>query len=348
MSGTKEIQTDSKAARGALWRAAKYAIASSVTAGVFLSVAALAPAAQAATAQAATSSPAKATARIQALLDSPAGGTVDLPHGTFTVRPTLRLQHGEQIVGHGTTLRVASGSGNYFAVLAGANRTTDLSGLAITGVTFDQNAAGNPIHSVTALYKGGKPRFVVFISRGTKIKITNDQFANTDNVNTIVTGGATADVTISDNAFRKTTDAPMHDHSSIYTSGVGAVISNNTFTGRAAYACAIEVHNDKATITGNRIRGYYKAANIGASDTTFRGNHVSRAANPVDVWSIAPTATRNVIITGNVLNRDRAYWKKVLASLGRRMPAPRYTKQVIREATSTLPFYNITIHGNHG
>ena len=347
MFGTAQ-DTSSKSTAGALRRAARYAIAASVTTGVFLSVAAAAaPAAQAATAQASASSPAKVTARIQALLDSPVNGTVNLPRGTFNIRPTLRLQHGERIIGHGTTLRVASHSGNYFAVLAGATRTTDLSGLAITGVTFDQNAAGNPIHSVPVLYQGGKPRFVVFISRGTGIKLTNDQFANADNVNTIVTGGATSDVTINRNAFRNTIDAPMHDHSSIYTSGVESVISNNIFTGHAAYACAIEVHNDKANITGNRISGYYKAANIGASNTIFRGNHVIRAANPVDVWSIAPAPTRNVTITGNVLNRDRAHWKNVLANIGRKMPAPQYTKQVIREATSTLPFYNITVHGNH-
>ncbi len=347
MFGTAQ-DTSSKSTAGALRRAARYAIATSVTAGVVLSVAAIAPAAQAAAGHATASSPAKTTARIQALLDSPVNGTVNLPRGTFTIRPTLKLRQGERIIGHHTTLRVASGSGNYFAVLAGTNRSTDLSGLEITGVTFDQNAAGNPIHSVTALYQGGRPRFVVFISRGTGIKLTGDRFANTDNVNTIVTGGATADVTISGNAFKGTIDAPMHDHSSIYTSGVGAVISNNTFTGHAAYACAIEVHNDRASITGNRIKGYYKAANIGASDTTFRGNHVYRAANPVDVWSIAPSATRNVTITDNVLNRDRHYWRNVLPRHNLSVPPASYMLRVIRNPTSTLPFYNITIRSNKG
>jgi hypothetical protein len=347
MSGTKEFQTGSNATRGALRRAAKYAIASSVTAGVFLSVAALAPAAQAATAQAATSSPAKATARIQALLDSPAGGTVNLPHGTFTVRPTLRLQHGEQIVGHGTTLRVASGTGDYRAVLTGATATTDLSGLTITGVTFDQNSSGNPIRDATVLYKGS-PRFVVLVVRGIGINIVNDRFVGTNNVNTIVTGEATSNVQISGNVFSKTLDAPMHDHSSTYTSGTGTVIRNNTFTGRAAYATAIEVHGDQVSVTGNRVSGYYKAANIVSSDTTFHGNHVHGAGNPVDLWSIAPTALHNVKVTDNLLNRNRPYWKHVLARLGRTMPAACYTRQVIREAVSTLPFHNITIHGNHG
>jgi len=341
MSGTKEIQTGIKAARTALRRAARYAIASTVTAGVLISVAGFAPAAQAATAHATASSSAKTTARIQGLLDSPAGGTVNLPHGTFTIRPTLQLRRSERIVGHHTTLRIASGSGNYKAMLTGG---TDLSGLVITGVTFDENASGNPIHNVAKLYKGS-PRFALLLVAGTDIKITNDRFIGCDNVNTIATGGGTHNVTISGDTF-KTTDAPMHDHSSIYTDGTGAVISNNTFTGRAAYATAIETHGDNATVTGNHVRGYYKAANIVSSDTTFKGNHVTRAANPVDLWSVAPTALHNVKITGNVLNRDRAYWKKALARIGRVIPAPRYTQQVIREASSTLPFHNIAVHGN--
>lgn len=345
MSGTKEFQTGSNATRGALRRAAKYAIASSVTAGVFLSVAALAPAAQAATAQAATSSPAKATARIQALLDSPAGGTVNLPHGTFTVRPTLRLQHGEQIVGHGTTLRVASGSGNYSAVLTGATASTDLSGLAITGVTFDQNASGNPIRSSAKLVNG-KPRFVVLIGSGTGIKITNDKFIGSDNLNTIVTGGGTRNVTISGNVF-KTRNVLLHDHSTIYTSGTSTVISNNTLIGRAAYHCAgIEVHGDSVRVTGNHVRGYYRGANIVASDATFEGNHISGAANPVDLWSVAPTALHNVTVTGNVLNRNLPYWHHVLAHYGVHMPPAKYLRQVIRDTASTLLFHNIAVHGN--
>jgi hypothetical protein len=340
MSGTK-AQSASKTTRSALRRAATYAITVSVTAGVFISVAALAPAARAATADATASSTAKTTARIQALLDSPVNGTVNLPRGTFTIRPTLKLHQGERIVGHHTTLRVASGSGNYNAMISG---NADLSGLVITGVTFDENASGNPIHNVAKLYKGSA-RFALLLVAGTDIKITNDRFIGCNNVNTIATGGGTHNVTISGNAFR-TTDAPMHDHSSIYTDGTGAVISNNTFTGHAAYATAIETHGDKATVTGNHVRGYYKAANIVSSDTTFKGNHVTRAANPVDLWSVAPTALHNVKITGNVLNRDRAYWKKALARIGRVIPAPRYTQQVIREASSTLPFHNIDVHGN--
>ena len=352
MSGTKEIQTGSRSARSALRQAARYAIASSITAGVFLSVAALTPAAQAATAQAATSSSsassasaAKTTARIQALLDNPTGGTVNLPSGTFNVRPRLVLHQGERIVGHRTTLRVASGSGNYAVMLTGASTATDLSGLTITGVTFDQNASGNPIRSVPALFKGS-PRFVMRFLLGSGIKIVNDRFIGTDNVNTIVTGGGTGSVTISRNVF-KTINTPLHDHSSIYTSGTGTVISNNTLTGRAAYySAAIEVHGDKVSVTGNHVSGYFRGANIVGSDAKFTGNHISGAGSPVDLWSVAPTALHNVTVTGNVLNRNLPYWRGIVHRLGLRMPAASFTRQVIRDAVSTLSFRNITVHGN--
>jgi len=64
------------------------------------------------------------TARIQALLDHPVNGVVNLPSGTFTIRPALRLQQAETIVGHNTTLTVAASSGDYAAVLQGASPGT--------------------------------------------------------------------------------------------------------------------------------------------------------------------------------------------------------------------------------
>jgi hypothetical protein len=384
MTGTSQNRQAVTARISAWRRAGKLAAAWSVLPATMLSLAALAPAAHAATAHAATAAtavtaqavtaakpaaartpapkpkasapkaaapkaaaPADATAQIQSLLDNPVAGLVNLPAGTFSVRPVLVLQSGVKIVGHGTTLQVASGSGNYDAVLAGATPGTDLSGLSITGVTFDQNAAGNPMASVTAaaLYQGF-PRFVVLISKGTGISLTGDTFANADNVNTIVSGSATSNVTISNDAFTNTTDAPMHDHSSIYTSGTATTITGNTFTGNAAYATAIEVHGDGATITANTVTGYYKAANIDASDVTFTGNKVTAAANPVDLWSTAPAATANVTVSGNVLNINRAYWTSVLHNMGRVIPASAITQQVIRDAASTLPFTSITITAN--
>jgi hypothetical protein len=337
MSGTKAHTST------ALRRAAAYAIATSVTAGIFLSV----TAAGASAAQAATSSAARTTARVQALLDSPVNGTVNLPRGTFAVSQPLRLHQGERIIGHHTTLRVAAGLGDYTAMLAGASAATDLSGLSVTGVTFDQNTAGNPIRHPARLIHG-MPRFVLLVSSGNGITITGNKFVGTDNLNTIVTGGGTRNVTISGNFFR-TSNRTLHDHSSIYTSGTSTVISNNTLAGQAAYhSAAIEVHGDGVTVTGNRIRGYYRGVNVVASNSVFRGNHVAGAASPVDLWSVAPTALHNVTITGNLLNRNLPFWRHVLARYGAHLPAAKYLRPVTRDEISTLPFRNIVIHGNHG
>jgi hypothetical protein len=339
MFGT--AQDTSSKSTGALRRAARYALAASVTAGVVASVAAIAPAAQAATSAHGT------TARIQALLDSPVNGTVNLPRGTFTISHPLHLNQGERITGHHTTIRIAQGTGDYKAMLTGASVATDLSGLAITGVTFDQNARANPIRHSDGLLNG-TPRFVVLVGSGTGIKIINDKFIGSDNLNTIVTGGGTHNVTISGNVF-KSSDVNLHDHSTIYTSGTATVISNNTLIGRACYHCAaIEIHNDGVTVTRNHVRGYYRAANIVASDTTFTGNHISGAATPVDLWSVAPMALHNVKVTGNVLNRNLPYWHHVLAHYGAHLPPAKYLRQVIRDEASTQSFHNITIHGNRG
>ena len=308
----------------------RFGIAACALSSPLLLIPAMAPAAHAAQLN--------STAQIQALLDHPVNGVVNLPSGTFTIRPALLLSQGEKIAGHRTTLKVAASAGNYAAVLAGATPATDLSGLAITGVTFDQNAAGDPITSAPKLYQG-YPRFVIMAVKGAGITITGDKFLNTNNVNTIVTGSATSNVTISGNTFTGV-DLPWHDHSSIYTSGTGAVISNNTFTGTRDIA-AIEVHGDKAAITGNTIRGYYRGANIVASDTTFTANTITGALGPVDLWSTVAPGLHNVTVTGNTLNQD-------LHSMGLTLPAGVQTQQVFRQPTSTLPFSRITIRGNRG
>jgi hypothetical protein len=296
-----------------------------------------------AAAQAQAKATVDSTARIQALLDSPVNGVVNLPSGKFTISPSLRLKEGEAIIGHNTTLTVAASSGDYVTVLTGATPATNLSGLRITGVTFDQNAAGDPVTNVQKLYNG-QPRFVLRIPKGVGIAITGDKFLNTNNINTIATGGATSNVTISGNQFTGVS-LPWHDHSSIYASGTGTTISNNTFTGSHDIA-AIEVHGDRVSITGNTIRGYYRGANIVASDTTFSGNTVTGALGPVDLWSTVAPGLRNVAVTGNTLNQNLADWARYLKSVGIPMPTAPQTNQVFEQPTSTFPFSQITISGN--
>ena len=313
----------------------RFAIAAGALSSPLLFIQAIAPSAEAAQLN--------ATARIQALLDNPVNGVVNLPPGTFTIRPALRLQQAETIIGHNTTLTVAASSGDYAAVLQGASPGTNLSGLSITGVNFNQNASANPITNVQTLYHG-QPRFVILVSNGTGISITNNKFLNTNNVDTVVTGSATSQVTISGNQFTGVS-TPWHDHSSVYTSGTGTTITNNTFSGTYDVT-AIEVHGDQATVTGNNISGYDRAINVVCSDTTFSKNTVTRALGPVDLWSVVAPGLHDVAVTGNTLSQDLTGWARQFKSLGLPMPSAPATQQVFQDVSSTYPFVRITISGN--
>jgi hypothetical protein len=333
MPGTTVNQRDKKFIRGTFIAAA----AASAVLGVLFTTG---------SAQAASkgNTPAPATARIQALLNAPVNNRVNLPPGTFTIEPTLQLSRGVRIVGHHTTLKVASRAGDYKAILSAATPVTSLSGLSITGVTFDQNTAGNPVTRASALFQG-KPRFVIWAPAGSRITITGNRFAGLDGVDAIVTGGATSNVTVSKNVFQASN--PLgHDTSTIYTSGTGTTISDNTMAGRSMRAsAAIEVHGSRVKATGNRIRGYLKAINVVAAQTNFSGNDVTGALNPVDLWSIAAPGLTDVTITNNYLGRNLRYWSGIY---GASMPAGKYTRMVVRDPSSKFPFTNIKISGNRG
>ncbi len=295
-------------------------------------------------AHAAVRVPADSTAAIQTLLNNPVNGVVNLPSGTFTVSSTLRLVQGETIIGHQTTLKVAASSGDYEAVLEGATVGTDLSGLKISGVTFDQNSSANPITNLQALYNGDY-RFVIRVSKGANISITNDSFLNTNNIVTIATGGATSNVAISNNKFTGVA-LPWHDHSSIYTSGTGATISGNTFTGSYDIT-AIEVHGNQATVTGNTVSGYYRGINIVANNTTFTGNTVTGTVGSVELWSTVAPGLHNVTVTGNTLRQNLTGWARYLQTLNKPMPPVQQEQQVFDAPTSTYPLTAITASGNH-
>ena len=121
------------------------------------------------------------------------------------------------------------------------------------------------------------------------------------------------------------------------------MISQNSFIGTVmSHSAAIEAHGEKADIIGNHIHGYYRGINIVCSQATVSHNEVLGAVNPVDLWSVVAPGLSDVTVTDNTLNRDLPYWTRVLGGV----PPARYTQQVIRDASSTFPFRNITIRGN--
>ena len=277
------------------------------------------------------------TTQIQSLLDHPVNGTVELPRGVFTVTPTLRLHHSAAIVGHDTTLRVAAQTGNYYAMLTADTPGRDLSGLKITGVTFDQNAPNNPVEKSTLF--NGYPRFAIFLYVGSGIEITGNSFINSDNLNTVVTGARVTKSTISHNRF-ETFDIAKHDHSSVYLHSTEITVANNVFIGNSVYGAAVDTHGENIRILNNSISGYYRGMNVVSSNTLVANNTVSMAVNVIDLWSVANEGPlHDVTIKDNTLYPAVDYW---LAFLNLKVPAL-YTTPVIYDYTSTMPFDRITV-----
>ncbi|MDT7725570.1 MAG: hypothetical protein QOI21_2146 [Actinomycetota bacterium] len=277
------------------------------------------------------------TTQIQSLLDHPVNGTVDLPRGVFTVAPTLRLHNSAAIVGHDTTLRVAAQAGNYYAMLTADTPGRDLSGLKITGVTFDQNAPNNPVEKSTLF--NGYPRFAIFFYVGSGIEITGNSFVNSDNLNTVVTGARVTKSTISNNRF-ETIDIAKHDHSSVYLHSTEVIVSNNVFIGSSVYGAAVDTHGENIQILNNSVSGYYRGMNVVSPNTLVANNTVSMAVNVVDLWSVANEGPlHDVTIKDNTLYPAVDYW---LAFLNLKVPAL-YTTPVIYDYTSTMPFIRITV-----
>ena len=100
------------------------------------------------------------------------------------------------------------------------------------------------------------------------------------------------------------------------------------------------------SVTDKQIRGYFRGANIVSSDTTFSGNDVTGAGCPVDLWSTVSPGLHNVVVSGNVLNRNLPGWARVLRRFGLPMPASRLTQPLSKDAASTFPFNHIVVHGN--
>lgn len=310
------------------------------------------------------------TAAIQEALDAvPAtGATVHLPAGTYLVSITegnealtiaLTLpRKGITITGAGidaTTVKLASGQPDYKAILsdATANGTTDLSGLTVRGLTFDQNSAGNVITDVapeSALFAGGKSRFVIRANTGSRITVAECRFTNCDNVNTVAANSTNAHyVTVRNCTFDATgAHSPKHDHSSIYTHASKVEIAGNTFVGGGISATtAIETHGDTQTVRGNRSVGYFCFANItGVSVSSIGivvdGNIARGVGTGIVLWSRTYTGNNSgygmedVLIQGNTIEVDLDAWAAVVS----------YKCGVSLDAGGTLPVHNVFIRDN--
>jgi hypothetical protein len=307
------------------------------------------------------------TAAIQAALNAaPASGAVVyFPRGTYLVsigdvtnkialnvlKQNITLQGDSAGV---STIKLASGQPDYRAIIGDntTSGTTDLSGLTVRDLTFDQNSAGNVITAVgpTDPLFQGFARYVLRFNTGSRFTVENCRFLNTDNVNTIgANGAAVTDVAVRNCLFGNVgANSPAHDHSSIYTHCERAEVSGNTFLGGGVSArTAIETHGSAQLVHNNTVRNFAKLANItGVAQSSLtavvRDNVGVGMASGIVVWSYTYAGNasgwgiEDVLISGNSIQIDMDQW----ASLAT------YKAGIYLEPGSTLPVRNVTIRGN--
>ena len=65
----------------------------------------------------------------------------------------------------GVVFKVKNDNGDYKAMLSGTALGTDLTGLVVEGVTFDQNTPNNPVTDNAILF-AGFPRYAIYVTAG--------------------------------------------------------------------------------------------------------------------------------------------------------------------------------------
>jgi len=305
------------------------------------------------------------TVAIQAALDAvPAGGgTVYFPTGTYLVsiangdnvnKLALRLtKTGVTLRGAGrgsTTIKLANSVGDYTAMVSDntALGTTDLSGLTIRDLTFDQNSTNNVVSNINQFT--GQPRFVLRWQVGQRLVVENCRFTNTDNINTIyANGSAVQHVSVRHCVFDNVgANSPKHDHSAVYTHGSKVDITGNTFVGGGISATtAIETHGGIQTVRGNRIENFFCFLNVtGVSASSIGGSVVGNVGRGLGtgivIWSRVYTnntsgyGMEDFVIQGNTLEIDIDQWAAV----------PSYRCGISLDVGSSLPVHNVFIRGN--
>ena len=263
----------------------------------------------------------------------------------------LRLASGVSISADpGVVIKVKDGNGDFRAILGGTKPGTDLSQLTVSGLTFDQNSAGNPVGNVKSLYVSGSQRFCIYVGAGSGITVRDCRFTNVDSCNVVYIGSPTMkDVRVQDCDFDAIgTSRDAHDHSSIYLSADGLTVTGNRFRGVLGgngATTAIETHGSSQVVTGNRVESYLIGMNItgvtpiGSAGVVVSQNTVRNARLGVQLWSYAGAkgGLRDVTVTDNTIHLNRDPWIRDAYS---------FPKGISLAASSTDHVDGLRISGN--
>lgn len=278
------------------------------------------------------------TAAIQlAFTQTPAGGAVFFPAGTYLVSPTsvsayilsITNKSTFSICGQGVSsvIKVKNGAGNYKGIIGLANTTVELTGFHADSLSFDHNRQNNVLASA-ADYEG-KLRSTISNYSSTagynQIFITDCTIRNADGVVSFyfpkgVSNGKHVKITNCTWLSGANANGVDFDQSFINSTCDSLIISGCHFEGASwalAPRTAIETHSSSCVLTGNTISNFQIGANLtGISQSGTNVNQIC-ANNTFDVsreailiWSQslspanATVGFKNMIVTGNSINMN--------------------------------------------
>lgn len=252
-----------------------------------------------------------------------------------------------------SVLKVANSLGNYFTMIGPPTAGTDLSGLTVEHLTFDNNTTNNVVASVPTMISGLNYRASIVVYTGSRITIRACRFTDIDAVWTTAVNSATGtDITITDNLYDNYgTSAAFHDCSAIYTSGRRTQITNNTFVanlGGLGAATAIETHGDLQVVSDNNIENFFRGMNITGVATTsstnvqVSGNNITRCSVGIQLWSntyagnTSGFGMQDVVVADNTIEVDYDTWAAVAS----------YRTGIALDQTSDYGVRNLRIQDN--
>lgn len=260
-----------------------------------------------------------------------AKGILFIPPGTFLGAPDATTHNvidlaGPIVIAGSGTIKIANGVGNFVSIVFA--ESVDMSGLVVSGPTFNGNNTGNTLTSgQIASLSAGSPRMAINVASGSVtgqgISVRACRFTDWDDVNIVsVNAVGISDVWVEDNRFDAIGSTLNHDHSSIYVDCIRPTVANNKLVaGGLGYPSArsgIEVHGPWQQVHHNVVNGYMYGGNICDGGSTIgqgSGSWDHNQAIGVGVgFNIFATNAVNTIgingmdIVNNLVTLDQTTW----------------------------------------
>lgn len=275
-----------------------------------------------------------------AIVAAGSNGRVFFPDGkTFLVTPDVvtgicfpLVNPGVSFDGHGATIKVANGVGNYVGIFVGNTVATDLSGTEFHGITFDLNHANNTPPNEAALQGAMGPytrrRNPIHIETGKNIKVLDCVFRNAPRQGIFLgkpgaVGSVKAAVVSRCHFLTDVDGVGDWDTTACFILGDDCKIIGNHFEGHGTNyylsRTSIQMSGSRAVVAYNTIEKYFRGPVVGNASIPEVADGITVIANTmtdvncgieVDSLSsgalVAPSVgARNVLIMANNISTNK-------------------------------------------